>query len=133
MSVSFSLEIRHPGEAGIVAYRTGAARTRVHQTTPDPRAEDSRRLWQSYHPVAEAAEAPSPPIPAHHQYTVVEPASLSPFLCNLEREPCEPCPVSRWQGPSLPRTSPISLAELGTCLPVKRSMKPHEKEADSDP
>lgn len=63
MAILFSLDIRHPGDGKKVAWGSGAAGTRVHQTTPDPTAEDGPRLWGSYHPVVEAAEAPSPTLP----------------------------------------------------------------------
>lgn len=48
----------------------------------------------------------------------MEPASSSPFLCK-QKGAHEPCPVSRCKCLSLPCTSPLPLAELGTYLPMK--------------
>lgn len=64
MAVLFSLEIRHSRDAKEVAWGTGAVCTRVHQTTPDPRAENSPGLWESYPLLLRQLRPHLPPCPS---------------------------------------------------------------------
>lgn len=70
----------------------------------------------------------------HHRWTVVEPASLSPFLCEQKRELCDLALLPGTQHLSLP-TPPLPLGRaLGTYLPMKRNTQQTVlEEADLSP